>query len=161
MSYHNEISPEGGEAVGLFDRLPPAERLIVTALRRWPAGPEAQAEVWNDFAALLGAARGRRALRAFEAFIATLALAAARALWHHGPECPCVGRDEAEIAATITCAARGDGPGARSHAERVARAEAVPALVAAAAVLGEALADGTGGDREGSASRTRCFRRLH
>lgn len=161
MSLHDNIHAGGADAVGLLDRLPPGERMVVTALRRWNSGDDARAGVWNDFAAALGTDSGRQALRAFEALLATLALGADRPLWHHGAGCPCIGRDEAAIAATVTAAGRGDIDRARLHAGRITRAEAVPAVVAAAAVLGESLAHAGAEAREGSARRTRCFPGLH
>jgi len=133
------VELRGSEPVGLVDDLPAVRRLLVLGLRNWLEGPEAQAEVWNAFALGLGASAGRSALRAFEVYIGALAAASARRLCRHAPACLCVGRDEADIAAAVTLAARGDRAAAADCLARLVRAETVPAVLDAAAVLGAAL----------------------
>ena len=160
MSYHDRQAARGGESVGWLAALDPVERLVVESVRLWPDGPEAQAEVWNRFATGLGPDRGRRALAAFEAWLACVAGVRARRLCRHAPACPCVGRDEADLAALVACAGRGDA-GAAEVAARLVVPGQVAAATAAAARLGCLLDGYRPVAGEGSAARARCFRTLH
>ena len=161
MSFHGPLRPEGGESVGWLESMPDAERLVVWSLRRWPDGPEAQAEVWNAFAIRLGSECGRRALRAFEACLEVLASATTRRLCRHAAACPCVGRDEADIAAVVTLAAAGDARAASERAARFVAPERIAGVVAASASLGVLLGGNGSVSGEGPAMRDARFRTLH
>lgn len=161
MSFHGPVAPEGAESVGRLESLSAAERLVVWSLRLWPDGPEAQAEVWNAFATGLGPERGRRALAAFETYLATLALATRRRLCRHARGCPCVGRDEAELAAIVSLAAGGEINAAAGRAAGLVPGDRPAAVAAAAAELGRLIADCRPLPKEGPARRDPQFRRLH
>lgn len=161
MSIHGPVSPDGAETVGWLERLPPTGVLVVWSVRRWLDGPEAQAEVWNAFATALGAERGRCALRAFEAYLGAIATAATRRLCRHAASCPCVGRDEADLAAIVSLAGRGEMAGAAEHAARIVPPERLPAVLMAATELARLVAGCDVPRKEGSARRNAGFRRLH
>jgi hypothetical protein len=161
MSHHDPMFPNGGDTVGLLDKCSPADRLLVTALRLWVSGPGAQAEVWNMFATRFGPAAGRAALNAFETYLATVARSISRTLWKHGPGCPCIGRDEADLAAIVALAARGETGLATARAARFVRADRLGEVIAAAGPLGRALASPRSRDMEGSARRSVGFPTLH
>lgn len=160
MSYHDRHEFSGGESVGWLAGMAPVERLVVESVRLWPDGVEAQAEVWNRFATGLGPDRGRRALAAFEVWLRCVAEAAGRRLWRHAPACPCLGGDEADLAALVALAGRGDA-GAAQVAARLVVAERAAAVTAAAAELGRLLDGYRPAGGEGPAARARCFRSLH
>ena len=161
MSFHGPLTPEGGESAGWLETMPEAERLVVWSLRRWLDGPDGQAEVWNAFATRLGAERGRNALRAFEAYLEALATGTTRRLCRHAAGCPCVGRDEADLAAIVTLAARGE-PGATSaRAARFVAPDRLAGVVAASARLGGLLVGSGPARKEGPAMRGARFRTLH
>lgn len=161
MSYHDRVAQDGGESVGWIEALPEAERLVVCSIRLWLEGPDAQAEVWNAFATGLGPERGRRALRAFERYLAAVATATVRRLCRHAPSCPCVGRDEAELAAIVTLVARGDTAAAAARAARFVPASRLCAVTAAAGELGRLLDGCRPARMEGPAARGARFRTLH
>lgn len=56
----------GGAPVGFITELERIEAASIIYLRMWCNGPDSQADVWNDFAAGLGAAQGKKALQSFE-----------------------------------------------------------------------------------------------
>ena len=45
----NPLGIRGAAPVGLVQDLTPEEALCIRYLRLWWAGPEAQAEIWNEF----------------------------------------------------------------------------------------------------------------
>lgn len=161
MSFHGPVRPKGAETVGWLDERPATERLVVWSLRRWLDGPEAQAEVWNAFAAQLGAGPGRRALRAFEAYLGAVAEATTRRLCRHAASCSCVGRDEADLAAVVTLAGRGEQALAAERAARLVPPERAPAVTLAAAGLARLVAGCDMPPTEGSAWRNAGFPWLH
>lgn len=161
MSVHGPVSPEGAETVGRLDDMDGAERLIVWSVRRWLDGPDARAEVWNAFATGLGVEGGRRALGAFEAYLGAVATATTRRLCRHAASCPCVGRDEADLAAIVSLAGRGETDRAAARAARFVAPERLPAVTMAAAGLARLLAGCDQPRKEGSAPRNAGFRWLH
>jgi hypothetical protein len=125
----------------------PREQLFVGLLRHWLEGPEAQAGVWNGLAGSLGPGRARALLEAFEGFLRTAAPALRRRLTRHQPHCPCLGEDEAALAALVLGAGGGDRAGAHAAARALVAAEEVPAVLRAAERLGAEL--GRAGSPEG------------
>lgn len=114
-------------------------KLLVVTIRRWLDGLEAQGEVWNGFCGELGPVPARRLMRAVEGFLAAIAEAPRRPLRRHAARCPCLGADEARLAALVRAAARGHDGQARAVAAGIVETAAVGRVVEAAAVLGEAL----------------------
>lgn len=163
MSYHDASLPHGADDVARLARASETERRFVAALRLWLTTPEAQAEVWRDFAAAQGPAAGRAALRAFEAYLEAVAHGASRKLWRHNVGCVCLGRDEAALAEAMRAAAAGNRERAYAALAPLVRTEALPRAVEAAGALGLALAavSVSIAPVEGSAPRPACFRRLH
>ena len=67
----------GAAPVGLVQDLTPDEALCIRYLRLWWAGPEAQAEIWNEFSRSLGPTRAKQAFRRLKACLqSVLAMAA-------------------------------------------------------------------------------------
>lgn len=121
-------------------RVADLEERMILCLRLWGAGAEGQARVWSDLAGLLGPARGRAALKAFERYAATLAapLGGVRA-----GLCLC---SAAEMAAAIVGrAAEGDGDTAARLCRHLAPGAAADEVVATAGVLARHLLGDTPG----------------
>lgn len=129
----------GGAAVGYIAELDPVEAGAVLYLRLWCDGPEAKAEVWNDFAVGLGAEGGRSALRAFEELCGLCVRHGRRPLMRHSVTCKCLGADEACFANFIATASEGDREDAMLIATMIVRADMAPCLVDLAATFGLAL----------------------
>ncbi|MGF1552738.1 MAG: hypothetical protein ACFBWO_09585 [Paracoccaceae bacterium] len=123
-----------------FEDLDCAGRLLVVTMRRWLDGPEAQAEVWSGLRAALGAASARRVLAAFERWLSAIAAAPRRPLRRHAACCPCLGDDEARLAALVAAAGSGRSATARELAGALVEPEATDDLLAAAEALGATLA---------------------
>ncbi len=129
----------GATPVGRLDALSALEQVAVLQFRLWCAGPEGQGEVWTAYAAAFGPGEGRRHLKAFERLVGLLAAAGRRAVLHHGVGCPCVGADEAALAALVTAAAGGAREDAALLASLLARPDMALPIADAAAEAGIAL----------------------
>ena len=129
-----QVRPGGGAVQGGLAACDPAQAAAVLYLRLWSAGPEAQALVWNDFATGLGPAEGRRALAAFERFYGLIVRHGLRPAMLHDVGCPCLGSDEACLAALL-----GQAPAAADIARGLVAADQVAAVVEAAGAVGPAL----------------------
>ncbi|MGF1659483.1 MAG: hypothetical protein ACFCUS_08630 [Rubrimonas sp.] len=129
----------GAAPVGRLDARGPADRLLVRTLRLWLLGPQQQAEAWSALSGEFGAAPARRALRALEEFLGVLAEGARGPIWRHGPDCGCLGRDEALLADAVSAAVRGDFNAASVALAPLIRPEARPAALGCAHRLGRAL----------------------
>jgi len=134
-----EQSRRGGTPIGYVADLPATEAAAVAVLRRWCAGPEGQAMVWNDFATVLGPVTGRAHLRDLERFVGLLAGRARRPVMRHCPGCACLGADEGILAAMIGAAEAGEREEAALLAALLVRADAATSLAAAAETLAVAL----------------------
>lgn len=135
----------------------PGDRLFVLSLRRWLDGPCGQAEVWNGFAESLGPGPASRLLNAFEGFLRDIAGALDRRLQRHATTCPCLGADEARLAAIVRSAGRGDPESARAIAAGIVREADLLLVIESAARLGQ-LMDNVGAD---PVCRTEAQSRLH
>ena len=91
----------------------------VRHLRLWCHGPDSQCDVWNDFASLLGPARGRVALRSFEHLIGIWTCHSPHPLACRPLECNCLGADEIQLTRLIDTASLGDREGALNTARRM------------------------------------------
>lgn len=115
-----------GAAAGRVADLDPAGRIAVLAYRHWcEAGPGA-------VAAALGAGPGA----SLSALCALCAGAARRPLVRHAAGCPCLGADEAALAALIAAAAEGAREEAFLQALALVRDDAVPVAVGLAQQAG-------------------------
>ena len=126
----------GSASVGFVDELDAIEAASVIYLRLWSDGPDAQAQVWNDFASCLGPDRGRKALRSFEDLCALCARHGRRPLMRHAVHCKCVGADESCFANFIATAATGEREDAMLFATLLVRPDVAPLIAALAADVG-------------------------
>lgn len=125
--------------MGFVAELDPVESSAVLYLRMWCDGPDAQAQVWNDFATMLGPEAGQQALRSFEALCDLCACHARRPLMRHSVTCKCLGADEACFANFVGYASEGEREDALLIATTMVRPGMAPALVACAQQVGLAL----------------------
>lgn len=129
----------GGAAVGYISDLDGLEAASVIYLRLWCDGPEAQAQVWNDFVGGLGHDQGRRTLHSFEQLCALCQMHARRPLMRRSLHCKCFGADEFCFANFIATAAEGEREDALLIATWLVRPDVAPLVVALAAEVGLAL----------------------
>lgn len=129
----------GGAPVGLITELEALEASAVLYLRLWFDGPEAQAQVWNDFAQGLGPAAGRHALQNFEALCDLCSRQARRPLMRHRVSCKCLGADECCFANVVAAASEGAREDAFMLASAMLRADAAALIVPLAEAFGLAL----------------------
>ena len=94
----------GGAPVGHIAELDAIEAASIIYLRLWADGPDAQRQVWNEFATTLGPDRGRRTLETFEELCVLCAQHARRPMMRHAVRCKCVGADESCFANFIATA---------------------------------------------------------
>ncbi len=117
-----------------------AARALVIALRLITmaglGAPQARAVLEAGY----GPAAGR-VLVALQIYVARLAEGAARTLTLARPCCPCLAPDEAAMIDAAARVARGDWAGAHAALDGMVRPESAPAVVSAAAALGEVAAD--------------------
>lgn len=132
-------SHRGGAPVGFVTELGPVEAGAVLYLRLWCDGPEAQAQVWNDFAAVLGAQTGRKVLRSFETLCNLCVRHGRRPLMRHHVTCKCLGADESCFANFIGYASEGAHEDALLIATTLVRPDMAPPLVGLAQEFGLAL----------------------
>ena len=130
---------QGAAAVGRLSERRRADQLLVRALRLWLIDPAHQAQAWSALSGELGAEPARKALRALEEFLGVLAEGSRGPIWRHGPDCGCLGRDEALLADAISAAAQGDFNAASVALGPLIRPEARPAALGCAHRLGRAL----------------------
>lgn len=143
MDFHGEN--DDGPLPTRVDRLDPAERLLVLALRRWIAGwvsgdLRQWERVWDDFSRALGAGTGREALTAFSGLLSTLRGGARRPIRHHQPCCPMLHADEVALVSVVASAQHGEAAAAARRACWLVRGGACAPLAAHAAELGARLA---------------------
>jgi len=136
----NAMTPHrGGAPVGLVTELGPVEAGAVLYLRLWRDGPEAQLQVWNDFATALGPECGRKALRSFECLCDLCVQHGRRPLMRHHVSCKCLGGDEACFANFIGYASEGEREDALLIATTLVRPDMAPSLAGLAQDVGLAL----------------------
>lgn len=127
--------PPGARAVGHLADLDPASQLAVVALRLWcDGGTEA---LGRDLAA--AGDGGPAVAESFARFCAHCLAAARRPMVRHGACCPCLGADEAALAALVRMAAEGEREDAMMLGMVMLRADAVPAAVGLAQQAGLSL----------------------
>lgn len=132
MSNHNR----GGAPVGFITELDGIEAASVIYLRLWCDGPDAQAQVWDDFANTLGPDRGRKALKSFEDLCALCTRHGRRPLMRHAVQCKCLGADESCFANFIATAATGEREDAMLFATLLVRPDMAPLISSLAADVG-------------------------
>lgn len=133
------IPHRGGAPVGYVKELSPVEAGAVLYLRLWCDGPDAQAQVWNDFATALGPERGQKALRSFGSLCDLCARHGRRPLMRHHVNCKCLGADESCFANFIGYACDGEREDALLIATTIVRPDMAPSLVGLAQDFGLAL----------------------
>lgn len=133
------VPHRGGAPVGYVTELGPVEAGAVFYLRLWCDGPDAQAQVWNDFATALGPEGGRKALKAFECLCELCVRHGRRPLMRHHVTCKCLGADESCFANFIGYASEGEREDALLIATTIVRPDMAPSLVGLAQDFGLAL----------------------
>lgn len=129
----------GGAPVGYLSELGPVEAGAVMYLRLWRDGPEAQSQVWNDFATVLGSRQGKEAIQSFEALCDLCSRHGRRPLMRHHVTCQCLGADESCFANFVGYAVDGDHEDALLIATTIVRPDFAPTLVGLAQNFGLAL----------------------
>lgn len=137
----NAMSPphRGSAPVGYVTELGPVEAGAVLYLRLWCDGPDAQAQVWNDFATALGPEKGGKALKSFEMLCDLCVRHGRRPLMRHHVSCKCLGADESCFANFVGYASEGEREDALLIATTIVRPDMAPALVGLAQDFGLAL----------------------
>lgn len=134
----DRIQNRGGAPVGFIAELDGIEAASVIYLRLWCDGPDAQAQVWNDFASGLGPDQGRKALKSFEELCALCTRYGRRPLMRHSVQCKCLGADESCFANFVATAATGDREDAMLIATLLVRPDMAPLIASLAADVGHA-----------------------
>tara|TARA_B110000908_G_scaffold60280_1_gene73204 strand:- start:279 stop:752 length:474 start_codon:yes stop_codon:yes gene_type:complete len=129
----------GGAPVGFITELDSIEAASVIYLRLWCDGPDAQAQVWNDFASGLGPDQGRKAVQSFEELCRLCARHGRRPLMRHSVQCKCLGADESCFANFIATAADGEREDALLIATLLVRPDVAPLITSHATNFGLAL----------------------
>ena len=129
----------GGAPVGFISELDSIEAASVIYLRLWCDGPNARAQVWNDFASGLGPDQGRKALKSFEELCSLCTRHCRRPLMRHSVHCKCLGADESCFANFIATAATGKREEAMLIATLLVRPDVAPLIASLAADVGLAL----------------------
>lgn len=129
----------GAAPVGFVSDLDQIEAASVIYLRLWNDGPDAQAQVWADFAAGLGPDAGRAALKSFESLCTLCETYGRRPFMHHAVPCKCLGADESCFANFIAAAALGEREDAMLIATLLVRVDMAPILMSLATDFGLAL----------------------
>ena len=155
-------SNRGGAPVGFINELDSIEAAAVIYLRLWCDGPDAQAQVWNDFATSLGADQGRKAVTSFEDLCSLCARHGRRPLMRHSVHCKCLGADESCFANFIATAATGEREDALLMATLLVRPDVAPLIASLAAEVGMAfLRMRLSAPREFAASQQHSPKTLH
>jgi hypothetical protein len=136
MSISNQN--RGGAAVGFITELDGVEAASVIYLRLWCDGPDAQAQIRDDFASSLGPERGRSALKSFEDLCSLCSRHGRRPLMRHSLQCKCLGADESCFANFIAAAATGEREDAMLIATLLVRPDVAPLIASLAADVGRA-----------------------
>ena len=126
----------GGAPVGFISELDAIEAASVIYLRLWCNGPDAKAQVWNDFATCLGPDQGSRAIQSFEKLCSLCSQHGRRPLMRHAVQCKCLGADESCFANFIATAATGEREDALLYATLLVRPDMAPLIAALAADVG-------------------------
>jgi len=129
----------GGAPVGFITELDSIEAASVIYLRLWCDGPDAQAQVWNDFACGLGPDQGRKAVQSFEELCRLCARHGRRPLMRHSVQCKCLGADESCFANFIATAVDGEREDALLIATLLVRPDVAPLITSHATNFGLAL----------------------
>ncbi|MGJ8544941.1 MAG: hypothetical protein ACSHWZ_05815 [Sulfitobacter sp.] len=129
----------GGAPVGYVSELDSIEAASVIYLRLWCDGPDAQTQVWQDFSATLGEARGDTAYRTFGELCTLCTSHGRRPLMRHAVTCKCLGADESCFANFIASAADGAHEDALMLATLIVRPDVAPLITALATDFGLAL----------------------
>lgn len=129
----------GSAPVGYVAELDDIEAASIIYLRLWSDGPDAQAQVWNDFAKCLGPDRGRRAVETFEKLCSLCARHGRRPLMRHAIQCKCIGADESCFANFIATATEGDREDAMLIATLLVRPDVAPLIASLASDFGLAV----------------------
>ncbi|MCX7561432.1 hypothetical protein OS190_17850 [Sulfitobacter sp. F26204] len=129
----------GGAPVGYVTELGPVEAGAVLYLRLWCDGPDAQAQVWNDFATAFGPEHGRKVLKSFESLCDLCVRHGRRPLMRHHVTCKCLGADESCFANFVGYASEGEREDALLIATTIVRPDIAPSLVGLAQEFGLAL----------------------
>ncbi|MEP4194153.1 MAG: hypothetical protein ABJL99_00795 [Aliishimia sp.] len=129
----------GSAPVGYIAELDSVEAASVIYLRLWSDGPDAQTQVWQDFAFALGTTPARRALKSFEDLCGLCAKHGRRPLMRHSVNCKCLGADESCFANFIATAAEGDREDAMLFATLLVRPDVAPLVANLAMEFGLAL----------------------
>lgn len=132
-------SHRGGAPVGYIDEISPVEASAVLYLRMWFDGPDAQTQVWQDFASCLGPDMGQKALDSFGKLCSLCAKYGRRPLLRHGVHCKCLGGDESCFANFIGYASDGDTEDAFLMAANIVPPTLAHELVVLAKEFGTAL----------------------
>ncbi len=135
------VDHTGASVVGQLTDLVSWEATLIMSMRLWMEGPDAQAEVWRDFARCFGTEKGREELRQFETFLSRLLSAARRPLVRHGLGCTCIGSDEAILRLMVREATRGDLAEAAMIASLIVPASLAEPIALMAARVGIAMRD--------------------
>ena len=137
----NAMTPprRGGAPVGYVTELGPVEAGAVLYLRLWCDGPDAQVQVWHDFANMLGPEHGRKALESFGRLYDLCVRHGRRPLMRHQVTCKCLGADESCFANFIGYASEGEREDALLIAMTIVRPDMAAPLVSLAQEFGLAL----------------------
>ena len=136
MSVSNQN--RGGAPVGFITELYGVEAASVIYLRLCCDGPDAQAQVGNDFASGLGPNQGRKALKSFEDLCSLCTRHERRPLMRRSVQCKCLGADEACFANFIATAVTGERKDAMLIATLLVRPDVAPLVMSLAADVGHA-----------------------
>ena len=132
-------SRRGGAPVGYIQDLGAVEAGAVLYLRLWCSGPDQQAQVWNDFAEVLGPGDGLGAYDSFEELCTLCLKHGRRPLMRHHVDCKCLGADESCFANFIGYASEGAHEDAFLLAANLVRPDMAASLVGLAETFGLAL----------------------
>lgn len=149
------IAMRGAAPVGRIDDLAPVEAAAVLYVRMWHDSPDAQRQIREDFAALLGPEAGDHALTAIADFCSLCARHGRRTFMHHHRDCHCLGADEACLASLVALAIDGERDDALLIETLRVRPDLSPHQVVAARTLGLTLQRlALTADRGAAAART-------
>lgn len=149
---------DGSEPVGQLDDLPVIEQRIVTCVRLWCAGPDYHRTTTSLLASAYGRSSGIQLMRAFEAFMSSVAVSISEQICRHAPPCLCVGRDEATLMTVIRHAGAGDTFSASVHAAHMVRQDRMDAVIDAAAALAAEMGQACAADNRPVETQTATHR---
>ncbi|MBT7800289.1 MAG: hypothetical protein HN551_03435 [Tateyamaria sp.] len=126
----------GGTPVGVIAELDSIEAASVIYFRLWCNGSVAQAQIWNDFASVLGPGYGRKAMKSFEELCTLCTRHGRRPLMRHSLQCKYLGADESCFANFIATAATGEREDALLIATLLVRPDMAPLIASLANYVG-------------------------